>query len=374
MSSPTESSALFFGEEAAPAEASRPQIAELQFTGSGAEYFRIWVVNAALTLATLGIYSAWAKVRKADYFARNTRLLGDPFHFRANPWAILRGRVIALGLVAFYSLAFDFSRNAGLVATALLVGTGPWLFMMATRFRLRSTRWRGLRFELDVSVRKAYSAVLLVVVVWVSGTVLLAFANAELQWLVLVALAPGLLWPWMHHRLKAFQHGHVRFGEHRSQFRPAVGRFYAVYAIGSLFLPAVGIVAAIVFMMFGGRGPDWLAGAVVGVAFYLAAWPYFAARLQFIVWRQTELGPVRFATRITYRGAWKVLAKNAVGLVATAGLYWPFAAVAWARYRIECMQAISDVPLDDLTARTVPAATPATGEGALDLLGIDLGW
>ncbi|MEM9624119.1 MAG: DUF898 family protein, partial [Pseudomonadota bacterium] len=35
----------------------------LSFTGDGTEYFRIWIVNLTLTLLTLGIYSAWAKVR-----------------------------------------------------------------------------------------------------------------------------------------------------------------------------------------------------------------------------------------------------------------------------------------------------------------------
>ncbi len=69
-----------------------PHGRHLEFTGTGAEYFRLWVVNAALTLLTLGIYSAWAKVRKVGYFARNTRAFGDPLHFTANPWAILRGR------------------------------------------------------------------------------------------------------------------------------------------------------------------------------------------------------------------------------------------------------------------------------------------
>ena len=33
------------------------------FTASGSEYFRIWIVNLALTIVTIGIYSAWAKVR-----------------------------------------------------------------------------------------------------------------------------------------------------------------------------------------------------------------------------------------------------------------------------------------------------------------------
>ena len=34
-----------------------------EFTGSGFEYFRIWIVNVLLTIVTFGIYSAWAKVR-----------------------------------------------------------------------------------------------------------------------------------------------------------------------------------------------------------------------------------------------------------------------------------------------------------------------
>ena len=36
----------------------------LRFTGSGGEYFRIWAVNRTLTVLTLGLYSAWAKVRR----------------------------------------------------------------------------------------------------------------------------------------------------------------------------------------------------------------------------------------------------------------------------------------------------------------------
>src|SRR5262245_14632957 len=56
-----------------------------EFTGSGGEYFRIWVVNVLLTFLTLGIYSAWAKVRRTQYFYRNTRLAGSVFDYRGNP-------------------------------------------------------------------------------------------------------------------------------------------------------------------------------------------------------------------------------------------------------------------------------------------------
>ena len=48
-----------------PCAAAPPRTLAPSFTGDGKEYFRIWVVNLLLTLATFGIYSAWAKVRPA---------------------------------------------------------------------------------------------------------------------------------------------------------------------------------------------------------------------------------------------------------------------------------------------------------------------
>ena len=41
---------------------------EFEFSGRGDEYFRIWIVNLALTILSLGIFSAWAKVRTERYF------------------------------------------------------------------------------------------------------------------------------------------------------------------------------------------------------------------------------------------------------------------------------------------------------------------
>ncbi|MXX06831.1 MAG: DUF898 domain-containing protein [Gammaproteobacteria bacterium] len=41
------------------------------FHGNGSDYFRIWIVNMLFTILTLGIYSAWAKVRSKRYFGGN---------------------------------------------------------------------------------------------------------------------------------------------------------------------------------------------------------------------------------------------------------------------------------------------------------------
>src|SRR5688572_25368406 len=62
-----------------PAAADVPAPQHAQFTGTGREYFQIWIVNLLLTIVTLGIYSAWAKVRRLQYFYRHTRLAGAGF-------------------------------------------------------------------------------------------------------------------------------------------------------------------------------------------------------------------------------------------------------------------------------------------------------
>jgi hypothetical protein len=50
-----------------------------EFGGSGLEYFKIWLVNGILTILTLGIYSAWAKVRRKKYIYGSVRLKGAGF-------------------------------------------------------------------------------------------------------------------------------------------------------------------------------------------------------------------------------------------------------------------------------------------------------
>jgi uncharacterized membrane protein YjgN (DUF898 family) len=53
-------------------------------------------------------------------------------------------------------------------------------------------------------------------------------------------------------------------------------------------------------------------------------------------------------------------------------LYWPYAAVALARYRIENMEVIAPAALNDAVTG-VSARTVAAGEGAADVFGLDVG-
>ena len=53
---------------------SEPRELRIEFTGSGSEYFRIWIVNLLLILVTLGLYLPFAKARRLRYFYGNAPL------------------------------------------------------------------------------------------------------------------------------------------------------------------------------------------------------------------------------------------------------------------------------------------------------------
>src|SRR3954463_11642112 len=98
----------------------------VEFSGAAGEYFRIWIVNLALTIVTLGIYSAWAKVRKKRYFYAHTRIADEGFEYRGNPVAILKGRIVAVALLAAYSIAGQVSPVAQGVLALLFAIVFPW--------------------------------------------------------------------------------------------------------------------------------------------------------------------------------------------------------------------------------------------------------
>src|SRR5262249_9597349 len=133
----------------------------LPFTGTGSEYFGIWIVNLLLTLLTLGIYSAWAKVRRLQYFYRHTEVAGSSFDFHGNPVRILVGRILALGLLFLYNYSVRLQSVWTIVIIVGLALIMPWLLRNSLRFRLYNASWRGTRFHFRGGVGRAYPLFLL---------------------------------------------------------------------------------------------------------------------------------------------------------------------------------------------------------------------
>lgn len=379
---------------AAPVPPPQPQRLPIRFTGSGGEYFRIWIVNLLLTLVTLGIWSAWAKVRKTRYFWSNTQLAGAAFQYHGNPGAILRGRLLAGAFFVAYSVAGRISITAGMVAGAVLMLLGPWFFYKSMRFTLANTSWRGLRFGFDSTAGRAYAvlapAMVLGVLFFGSLATMQRIAPGEKPNFVPVLLAELALfafWPWLHARVKAYQHGRARYGNLAFELEPSTGAFYGVY--GKTFLVALpffllfGIALAVLFAATGAvKDPGAVKRALVPIMVvtyamflvsYAFAGAFFTARLQRLVWTRTHAGPVRFSTSVTARGFMRVWIVNGLLTLLTVGIFWPWAAVAIARYRLECMTVEAGAPLEAVAAGSLPTERSATGEGAVDFFGWDIG-
>ncbi|HSW14692.1 MAG TPA: YjgN family protein [Solimonas sp.] len=351
-----------------PTPARAPQPPErFEFTGSGGEYFRIWIVNLLLTLLTFGIYSAWAKVRRMQYFYRHTRVAGSSFDYHGQPLAILKGRLIALGLFLCYSLSTEF---APLLALPVIIGLGlllPWLLRSAFRFRLHNSSWRGLRFSFRGKLGESYVVFLLL------GT---------------LGIFTGFLWPLFHSRMKKYQHGNSWFGATQASFHATDGQFYGVYVRASL-LSLAAFVVVILLMVMGAsslrelvpEGED--AAEKIGVAIAIAVFitlflvwfllaPYLMARLQNLIWSNTRLGEHRFLSEVPAGRLTWVMLGNLVAVILTLGLFMPWAAVRLARVRIEYMSLLPAGNLDEFVADQ-QQSVQALGEESAEVFDLDIG-
>lgn len=363
-----------------PASAAR--LLAFHFTGSGREYFRIWVINLLLSLATLGIYSAWAKVRRLQYFDRNTVLAGSSFDFHGEPKAILRGRMLAVVLLGAYQYAFGFSLAFGLVVVAVLLLALPWMMRGALRFRLGNTSWRGLRFHFSGSVPLAYRSYLAPIAVFLLPGVMAAVMG-NTPWSAL-PLAFYLAWPAMYCWMKRYQYGHVAYGDQPSSTDLSIYEFFRIYGTGLLLAMAFGM--AVLFLWMGSVPlrivlPVHAMNAMLGLTSVLASvlmgyvllGPYQQVRVLNLCLPNTQFPGVRFVSTLSARGFTRLQLKNLALTLLSLGLYRPFAAVSAYRYRLAHLSLEVETSVDHVLADVKPAGG-ALGDGGADFLGVDLSW
>jgi uncharacterized membrane protein YjgN (DUF898 family) len=356
-------------QDTAPAmPAAEPHLrdAMFTFTGRSGEYFRIWIVNVCLTVLTLGIYSAWAKVRTRRYFYRNTILDGHGFDYHARPITILKGRVIAVLIVGGTYAAFAYKPLVGLGLFVGLLLLAPWILNQASRFGARMTSYRNVGFGFAGSYGGAFLAVCV--------------------WPIIGAVTFGLLFPLAQQRRTAYLVRNHRFGRTPFAGAPRVGAFYAAYfqALALYFLvfiliAAVGGAAFYALLIGAKASPSqpyeipkaemvtmmtWI--YAVMVVFFIG--PFVHAKTRNAIFVGLTLGPHRFRSRMSGLGyAWMVLV-NFVLTVLTLGMLYPWAQIRQARYVAErtTLRAASDLSefkADASTDGSVAASELAAMEG-----------
>ena len=370
---------------------------EIQFTGSGSEYFRIWIVNLLLTIVTASLYWPFAKARRIRYFYANTLVDGHALSFHGDPWKMFRGHVLLLVLMGTYSAAGHFSPLAGLVAFGVMAAIWPALWRAGMQFRLGNTGWRGLRFGFAGTLKGAYAPAL---PVWIlSGVALTAqviggpagllvngkprFGLVE-QLVVLTVIVMALVVPWIVAAAKRYQHNGYRIAAQQGELRLGAGSVYwlclKAAGLGLLvllagMLLAMGVVGAsslsksqVVIMI-----STFVSFGITYLLLFALVGPFFTARFQNLVWNRTTTDDLSFTSQLRFGALAGLTLKNWLLTAVTLGLYRPFAAVHTARLRLEAVSLTMDGDPETWVAGQESASQDAAGDLAGDFFGIDMG-
>lgn len=348
--------------------AAGPRTYDFEFRGKGAEYFGIWIVNLALTVITLGIYSAWATVRTRRYFRGNTMLAGHAFDYHASPVRILIGRAIAVGLLLAYNLSIAVSPYTMLFWTPLALLLIPWLIVSSLRFNARNTSYRNVRFNFVGTYGGA--------------------AKAYYLWPILGMLTLGLLIPLARRVRDYYYINHHTYGGRPFETRFDAGRIYGIYILALAMWFGFAIAAAVIAVAAGVSIASMKAEpAQPPAAFLLLLFPAIAAA-EFVVigigvWLMTQVfnlavgntvldGRHRLRAELSGLHMTWILVTNIVLTVLTIGLFYPWAQVRVARYRLSRMALEASSDLDEFTSEAF-ATQSAVGEEIAGFFDLDFG-
>lgn len=337
------------------------------FSGSADEFFRIWIVNIFLSVVTLGIYNAWAKVRTRRYFYAHTGLAGHTFDYLARPLSILKGNLVVGAAFGAYLLLQRLQPELAYVALGFYALVFPFLVFQTLRFRAHYSAYRGVRFRFSGTLGEAY--------------------RSYLFWPLAVPLTLGLAYPLVAFKQRRFYAANMAFGRTRNRFTGTSGKFYGIYgsALGIVALGAAGVFGAAFLLpsmayavnSAGGVQPSVIALmvftylAVIFLGVLLQQFIY--ARVSNYTWAHSTLGQVRFTSTLRARDLFGIQLGNLLATLFSLGLLIPWAKVRYTRYVLANLSVTLEGDLDGFLAAKGQGQS-ALGDAAADLLEFDVGF
>ncbi|MEL6870784.1 MAG: YjgN family protein [Pseudomonadota bacterium] len=339
----------------------------LRFTGNTNEYFKIWIVNIALTLVTLGIYSAWATVRKNRYFYGNTSLNDARFDYHAEPRAILVGRVIATFFLALYVFSEYIHFYAPLVVILIIFALTPWLVVRSKSFKLRNTSLNNVRFGFNPDYNGAFKA----------------YYGGALITVVTLGFGAPIALRWRNQ----FLVNNSRFGKSAFALDVPLEEFYSIAfrAFGLSILAYIAMflsVFAIGAMVDTAIADQQLAATVITyitlamlLLFYGAILVYTQVRYRNLIADHTTLDGHRLRSDWSAAAMAGLYLTNLFAIALTFGLATPWAQIRLAKYRAENTLVAADFAWEDFAVAEGEAGS-AVGEALGDAfdVGVDIGF
>ncbi len=348
----------------------------VKFDGSATEYFRIWIVNLCLTLLTLGIFSAWAKVRKKRYFYSHTAVDGTPFQYLGQPIPILKGRVIAAAaFLTYYASSHFFTSLLPYVFAAGAV-LAPWVLVRSAAFNARYSAFRNMTFHFDGRYLDALKALyaLAIIPLFVLGMMFNWWGKYAIA--AVAALVFGISFPWWMRRLRNFLVTHSSYGGRKGLFSATGGQFFGVYFRSGLIMAGIVIVVGLLSTMMAASTTKksqlvvWFFAAPV-YAGYVLAYAYVQAHSGNLVWNHTRLGPLRFQSTLSGWEMAKLYVTNALAIIASLGMLIPWAVMRTLKYRADHMRVLQDGEIAEFQGSDL-GAVGAAGAETVDFFDMDL--
>lgn len=351
----------------------------LEFRGKTGEFFGIWIVNVFLTIITLGIYSAWAKVRTNRYFYGNIYYKNSVFEYTADPIKILKGRLLIFGLYAIFYVSLELLFNpliAGIIFIFALIMM-PWLVNRSIKFRLHNTKHRNIRFAHHAHSGKYYLFYLLHGLLYV---VSLGFSYGYS-----LSEFKKLLFDNSSYGSTGFRYNGKADGIYWQLIKTA-GFTILLFIIVMIF---VLIISTILAPLFTDGAPPSVDSdseeAIKKGAVFIVLGVYFAYLVILIVgkaaydafvgnyvWESVSLEQTRFKSTLKATTLAWIYSTNILAVIFSLGLFTPWARVRITRYKCKNF-AISCPDISSFIAASQEDST-AIGEEAEDFFDIDIGF
>ena len=373
----------------------------INFNGNGAEYFKIWIVNLILSILTIGIYSAWAKVRTKRYFYGNTEIDGAVFDYHATPIMILKGRIVAVLLFILFTASGYFSPYAQGVLFLALALLAPWVIWNSIRFNAKVTSYRNVRFAFKGRPLKLYLLLILVplspalIAVLVAGVLYLVnpLQSTFLGGIVGIGIfAVYLMIPLVQQLVTSYYFGNHLYGQGTVKEKLSSGHYYITYLklmlLSFLWLIPIGLLIAAIAAFSGASltnvDPESLAsgsiGAGIGFVVFIpiilmSVWSkaYLQARIRNYVFSKIKLADrIKFSSELKVKRLFWIYLSNLFLLIITLGFAYPWTKIRLAKYKLETISLLVWGDLDGFVTQMGDRRN-ALGEELGDAFDLDIG-
>jgi uncharacterized membrane protein YjgN (DUF898 family) len=339
---------------------------QMRFEGSGGEYFKIWIVNLALSIVTLGIFSAWAKVRSKRYFNGNTYIGEHSFDYHADPIRILIGRAIAVGVLLIYGLSAAFAPYLTPVIVIALFFATPWLVNAGLRFNARNTSYRNIRFDFTGTYADAFGVYFL--------------------WPILVGITLGTTYPLARRARAQYHINNHTFGGRYFDVQLAGRDMYGIYLTALLIAIGFMIIASLVFLIGASlytianlpppdeKSPFFIPLVAIPYATaFLILTTFVSTRVLKLAINETSLSTrFRFESSLSAKKMIEIVLSNLVLMLVTLGLFYPWARVRTAKYLSSQIAICGAADLEGITSDLF-VGQGAIGEEVANFFDVDLG-